>query len=260
MTWVVGTPSMWGYGTAISDIRVTFPDGSSLDCLQKVYAVGPFIAAAFAGSVEFGFGAVQDLTLRLRGRPSDEAWIPGWVAFKWYRRARRRFADSPESVRRLGAEIMLVGASPTADLGIPGFARPTVAVLRAPRFEPEILRLNAIGSIGSGAGVEPFRDELARLNANRKIQLDEAGSPGGFAHTLMHRIRRTVEEHPDRFASPHVHVCIVRRGEITLNRSDYTAVEAGRRREFRMPPVARSWSEFVALCEQRGANATAATS
>ena len=41
---------MWEYAAAISDIRVSFPDGRTLDCLQKVYPVGRFIAAALAVS------------------------------------------------------------------------------------------------------------------------------------------------------------------------------------------------------------------
>ncbi len=258
MTWVVGTPSFWGYGLAISDIRVSFSDGRTLDCLQKVYGVGRFIAAAFAGSVEFGFRALHDLAEYLDPLPPGEAWIPGWVAFKWYRRARHGFAHAPERVRRLGAEIMLVGASPNVDLGIPGFARPTVAILRAPSFEPRILRLNEIESIGSGRGVEPYREELARLNADRQVRLAESGTPGGFADVLMHFIRRTLEERPDPFVSPHVHLCIVRRGEMFLHKSDYTIFEGRQQREVRMPPVATSWEEFLARCHEVGADATAA--
>ncbi len=259
MTWVIGTPSRWGYAAGISDIRVSFRDGSTLDCLQKIYAVDRFIAAGFAGSVEFGFRALHDLANCLQGLPDDEAWIPGRAAFKWYRRARRGFAEASTAVRRCGAEIMILGASPAVDLGIPGWARPTVAILRAPGFEPQILKLNSVDSIGSGRGVEPYRTELARLNADSNIQLSEAGDPGGFAHTLMHFIRMTAEEHPDRFVSPFFHVSIVRRGQITLERTNYTIVEMGVPREVRMPDVASSWEEFLALCRAHGVDAAAAT-
>lgn len=258
MTWVIGSPSMWGYGLAISDIRVSFPDGSTADCLQKVYGVGRFIAAGFAGSVEFGFRALSDLSAELAQIPQGEGWIPGWVAFKWYRRVRRGFAAAPDSVRRLGSEIVLIGVSPTVDLGIPGFARPTVAILRAPNFEPQILRMNAIESIGSGRGVEPYREELERLGRDRQVQLSEAGMPGGFGGMLMHFLRGTLEEHPDRFVSPYVHLCLVRRGEISIQKSDYTIFEGGEPREIRMPPVATSWDEFQDRCQHLGADAGAA--
>jgi hypothetical protein len=154
---------------------------------------------------------------------------------------------------------MLIGASPTVDLGIPGFARPTIAILRAPTFEPQILKMNSIESIGSGRGIDLYREEIERLMSDRKLQLSEAGMAGGFGTTLMLFLRGTLEKHPDRFVSPHVHVCLVRRGQISLHKSDYTVFEGGPPREVRMPPVARSWQEFQARCQHHGADAGAAT-
>jgi 20S proteasome alpha/beta subunit len=62
MTWVIGGGVMTGYAIGLSDIRITLEDGSERDCLQKIYPVGPNIAAAFAGSVAIGFEMVQNLT------------------------------------------------------------------------------------------------------------------------------------------------------------------------------------------------------
>lgn len=166
MTWVIGTPSSLGYGVAISDIRVTFPNGTTRDCFQKVYPVARFIAAGFSGSVQFGFWAIGDLQQQLSGVEPDFAWIPGWVAFRWHRRARRAFAEAPAHVRLHGAAIMLVGVSPTADVGIPGWARATVAIMRAPDFFPRILKLQEVGAIGSGSGVDLYVHELEELQRN----------------------------------------------------------------------------------------------
>lgn len=260
MTWVIGTPSMFGYGVAISDIRVSLPGGLTLDCLQKVYPVGKFIAAGFAGSVEFGFAAMYDLQRELTLSDPDKAWIPGMVAFKWFRRARKMFTKAPERVTCYRAEIILVGVSPSVDMGIVGWATPTVAILRSPDFSPEILKINTIASIGSGRDVEVYRKELLQLNNDRVLWQMEVNSPGGYGHVLMQMLSRTVEENPDRFVSPHVHGCIVRRGEIMIHKSDYTHFEAdGTPREIRMPHVATSWSEFQRLCHDAGADATAAT-
>ena len=54
MTWVVGMPTMFGYGIGISDVRITLADGSERDCLQKIYPVGRFLAMGLAGFVPIG--------------------------------------------------------------------------------------------------------------------------------------------------------------------------------------------------------------
>ena len=61
MTWVVGTPTMFGYAFGISDVRVTL-GGTEIDCLQKIYPVGRWVAAAFAGSVKIGFAMIDMLS------------------------------------------------------------------------------------------------------------------------------------------------------------------------------------------------------
>ena len=54
MTWVIGASSIFDYGAMMSDVRVTFEDGSERDLVQKAYPVGPYIVAGFAGSVRIG--------------------------------------------------------------------------------------------------------------------------------------------------------------------------------------------------------------
>lgn len=259
MTWVIGTPSMWGYGVAISDIRVTFPDGHTADCLQKVYGVGRHVAAGFAGSVCYGFSALHDLLRFLEPIPADEAWIPGRAAFRWYRRARRLYDAVPYAERRLGAQIMLVGVSPNVDLGIPGWALPAVAIMEAPDFFPRMLRLNEVAAIGSGRGVAPYIAELEHANQDRQLRLMEAGAPGGFAEVLMNNIRTTAERNPNPHVSPYFHLCIVRRGELIGYNSNYTEFVAGEERHVRMPPVATTWDEFAAICAAARIDAAAAT-
>ena len=61
MTWIVGTPTMFGYAFCVSDIRVSWGERNGLDCLQKIYPVGRDIAAGFSGSVELGFWCIADL-------------------------------------------------------------------------------------------------------------------------------------------------------------------------------------------------------
>lgn len=261
MTWIIGTPTFWGYGVGISDIRVCLPDGRSLDCLQKIYPVGRYIAAGFAGSVKFGFWAVSDLQRLLYVGDPRMAWVPGKVVFKWYRHARRAFKYAPDSVKDLGAQLMLVGVSPTADLGIRGYARPTVAILRAPDFFPCLLKINAVEAIGSGATIGIYVRAVESLNSDSNPLLKaEVGMRGGYAIAIMHVIRMTIQDHPEATVSPHVHVCLVRRGEIRISNSDTTVYPRnGPPIKIRMPPVATTWPEFERLCQDAGADAIAAT-
>lgn len=262
MTWVIGTPSSLGYGVSISDVRVSFPNGETRDCLQKVYAIARFIAAGFSGSVRFGFWAIGDLQHQLTGAKTDDAWIPGWVAFKWYRRARRAFAGAPAHVRLNGAAIMLVGVSPTVDVGIPGWARATVAIMRAPDFFPRFLKPQEVGAIGSGSGVELYVQELEQLQKNyHDYWQAEVGMPGGYGTMLLHIIQQTVEKHPSPDISHHLHLCLVRRGEISLIKSDHTVFPPDASPiEVQMPQVATTWSEFEQMCSGASMEATQAKS
>jgi hypothetical protein len=250
---------MFGYAVGVSDIRVTFDGRASLDCLQKIYPVGRFIAAGFAGSVEFGFWAINDLQRCLSLDDRGRAWIPEWVLFRWYRRARRAFARAPAGVQRGRAELMLFGVSPTVDLGIPGFAKPTVAILRGPEFVPHIVRTNAVESIGSGSGAEVYAEEMRSLNEDRTLMQMEAGSPGGYGFSLAHSIANVVDEHHEPTVSAWVHVCMVRRESVTVEPSGYRRLMRPGEWSEAMPAVARSWPEFVRVVEAAGADAHAAT-
>src|SRR6266536_273159 len=79
MTWIVGRALPWGCAAALSDIRVTLADRSEVDCLQKIYPVGRFIALGFAGSVAIGFGIVGRLRQLLGTVKPGEAWEPDFV-------------------------------------------------------------------------------------------------------------------------------------------------------------------------------------
>ena len=65
MTWVVGAPSVFGYGALYSDVQVTFADGNTRDLVQKAYPLSNFIAAGFAGSVRVGFMLLQSRWISL---------------------------------------------------------------------------------------------------------------------------------------------------------------------------------------------------
>lgn len=94
MTWIVGAPTIFGYGFGISDVRVTFGDGTERDCLQKVHQVGQFIAGGFAGSVRIGFAMLETLAALLHTDNKESAWDPKAVAEWWPQDARDIFVHS----------------------------------------------------------------------------------------------------------------------------------------------------------------------
>jgi hypothetical protein len=107
MTWVIGTATPFGYAAGLSDIRITFPDGSERDCLQKIHDVGRSIAAGFAGSVFVGLKMIDALKGSLNPIPNGHMWIPSRVAEEWQFPAQQIFYDSPPSAQKLGCEMIL---------------------------------------------------------------------------------------------------------------------------------------------------------
>src|ERR1700682_5093850 len=101
MTWIVGTPTLFGYGIGISDVRVTLADGSEHDCLQKIYPVGRFVAMGFAGSVRIGFAMADVLSELLYHEDESRAWDPNAIGSWWPEDARKAFAEFPQGEQSL---------------------------------------------------------------------------------------------------------------------------------------------------------------
>src|SRR5258706_3445289 len=147
MTWIVGAAATTGYAVGVSDIRVSFGNGQELDCLQKLYPMARFIAAGFAGSVEIRFRMLDGLAYQLRDAPNDRAFLPQEVADCFAPLAKDIFQMVPAVSRDLGSHIILLGVHPTEDLGIPGWARCSVHVLKSPDFVPESSSIGQVVSI-----------------------------------------------------------------------------------------------------------------
>jgi hypothetical protein len=142
---------------------------------------------------------------------------------------------------------MLVGVSPTADIGPTGWARSTVAIMRSPDFFPQILALNEISAIGSGSGVELYIKELKDLQRHRNtLWKMEILNPGGYGTMLLDILQQTIQNHPSPGISHHLHLCLVRRDKVELIKSDHTVFsEDDPPVGIKMPAVASSWAEFT---------------
>jgi hypothetical protein len=270
MTWIVGRALPWGYAAALSDIRVTFTlaDRSKIevDCLQKIYEVGPFIALGFAGSVRIGFRMVERLRQQLGGLKPGQDWKPDVVAELWPEEARKVFARFSKREQDLTCQLLMVGAHPTRNNGDATFAVPYVYRFKSPDFVPQLAGANEIVSIGSGEAVAEYSQALRKLDQRggfEFLQL-EVGQPGGSALGLLYLISQKVEATPKPGISHHMHICVARRGEILLGNNNqrrgeirfdknnpHNIVESSEE-DFTMPPLAHSEAEFKRMLRDRG--------
>lgn len=257
MTWIVGKSMPFGYAAGISDVRVTLGDGSELDCLQKIYQVGRFMAMGFAGSVLIGFEMVDRLKQLLQNDDPELAWDPIEVAEWWPQDAREVFQGFDEDDTKHGSELILLSAHPTDHNGIPHFARCFVHRFRDPDFTPDLAGAWDVVSIGYGAGVAPYIEELEYAAANYTDLQMEVGNPGGSGYMLMWRTRAAIEANPTPGISSLVQFCTVRRGGISIsdvNRRAY-GDSAG---DLVMPRLARSLDELAEILDGDGLSAAGA--
>ncbi|QBR83750.1 hypothetical protein E3983_04900 [Legionella israelensis] len=187
MTWILGASSLFGYGLILSDIQVSVGK-ERFDILQKAYPLSNFISGGFAGSVKIGFMLLQSLsdTLEIpREYQQTFAWDPIKIANAWSPRARDIFMRESLQERRLGAQFLMVAASPQPDkkMMIPGWDSKIYLIrFSSPNFKPQIMskRVNFC-SIGSGAGVSKFQKyirEKLKLGIFDKTLQAEVMNPG----------------------------------------------------------------------------------
>jgi hypothetical protein len=257
MTWVVGMPTMFGYAVGMSDIQVMWPDGRALDCVQKIYPVGNFLAAGFCGSVKIGFTLIGDLARRLNvADPGGGGWFPRYVAFWWYRHARRIFnyGFSPPE-KDLGSTIMIFGASPQENLGDAPWARSDIIVLDSRQgFYPRVCPRNQCSSIGSGNGVDVYMRHLWDINQNPfQFMQVEAGGPGTGGFAWVSSLAMTLRENLVSGISEHIHQVRVWRGRVEVGSIEISEFSSdGVPIPRKMPTVARGWSEFETIARQQG--------
>jgi len=263
VTFVVALTGLPNGGYVANDVRV----GSIDACdgfvpwpdigLQKVYAIGPFVVAGFAGSVELGFWAIDDLRRFVGNPPEGVAVITSVIARWWWRRPRRAWASIPDHLRQLGLSVIVLGASPSAT----PFTVSHGFVFRHPTFEFERISPFRPTGIGSGNGVPQaiaaLEDLVAPENLNQGLLRFEVGMPMGGADALGLALGAALEEKPTPDVSAEFQIWRVRRGEIHVGSNETTALTPGAVSRV-LPQLATSWPEFQELSSQAGRAATAA--
>lgn len=268
MTWVIGASSLFGYGVMISDVRITFADGSEADILRKAYVVGPYMLAGFAGSVRIGMSLIDHLqrclinTVEEMGETPEGhafAFNPDAVIEDWAPDAAKIFQEMPEEERNLGAQIIIVGVD--SRVQPQEFPRVHIAKLSWPDFRPQFSSQRwDVQHIGSGSGIEPF---VQAIGENFKIDASslnaEMGGPDGWASMLGHNVGMLVQKYPVAGIGAHVNIDVCRLGDFSHGVNDRrTFHHDGTIEEFKMPIIAHNYEDFLKLCNQRGKSAVGA--
>jgi hypothetical protein len=252
MTWVIGASSIFGAGALISDTRVQLADGTTAELLQKAYFVGNYIAAGFAGSVRIGFKLINSLAegLAVPEGVGPRPWDLRLVARQWAPTARRIFSDAADEEKQLGSQLLLVGASPAGHAGSP-FPRIDIARLAAPEFSPRFSSGLSVRHVGSGARVAAYKRSLRPLFrlSSRIHRAHVAGVPE-WARQLAFSVTVSARDQAHQGISDHLHVIGVRLGDMSIYTNDMTTYAVdGPPIALRMPRVAHSWEEFVAMTQ-----------
>ena len=256
MTWILGAAIPFGYGALISDVRVTWPDGTKRDMLQKVYPVGPMMTAGFAGSVRIGFCLLADMQ-RAFDLPEGETWEPKEAAFRWRRRGRRLFSRASQEERALGSSVIVVGIS--HDLS----GRAQCIRMRAPQFELEFAEPLKWASIGTGTMHQRAEDYTQNYPERfRSVHAyGEVNNPGGAAFSTATDVATDLERDPMEKVSPILQVATVWPDKHLINsleRAHHGPAWTSERLIDVPSTIAQSWSAFRAMAQAEGLDAAQA--
>jgi hypothetical protein len=83
--------------------------------------------------------------------PESHSFVPQTVAETLSPLAKDMFDNAAQDEKARRLDLMLLGAHPTITVGIPGYARCSVHMLRSPNFVPEEAQIGQVVSMGTGS-------------------------------------------------------------------------------------------------------------
>ena len=264
MTWIVGNASLFGSAFLVSDIQVTFTDQhgnhSFVDCVQKVYPLGRFVVGGFAGSVRIGFEMLEWLRQIFSQAPATSAWILPDIANDWISSDLSNiFNNSPENEKACGCQIILGAAHPSENRGSVPWAMSHIYRFSWPNFEPETVQGSQTLSIGSGAVVPVYQQAIDGYTSQFHFHQAAMAGPQQQARVLAQHLYETTGRVPQPGISNFFQVAVASRGDAeVVNHELDIYPQNGPKREIRLPPVARSYEEFLAFCAAGGTSAPTA--
>jgi len=243
MTWIIGRASPFGYAIALSDIRITLNDGTEIDCLQKIYNIGPHLALGFAGSVSIGLEVIRQLSEVLPRPEKDLAWIPQIVAQQLPKGTKDLFNSFRKEEQQLCLHLILLAAHPTENDGAAPWAKCYAYRFFSPDFVPIPSSPIEIVSIGSGSQVGPYIQVLKELEKSFDTLKLQQYNEYGAALGLMSSITSALNKHPVSGISPFLQICIVNRGKILIG-DNCVFVNSESGKKFEMPKLATNFDDL----------------
>lgn len=261
MTWVVGASTFWGYGILVSDVQVTFSDGTTADMLQKSYPISNFIVAGFSGSVRIGFMLLESLaqfTQLTQEQLKSQAWDPIWVSNNWWQIAKKVYDSAPVSEKRLGSSILMLGAAPKPHNGIG--SKTIITRFASPDFNPGIMTKNIkLCSIGSGSRVTEYKSIKTLFRLKSSAHGTEVSNPGGWGRAIAFSISRELNDHPRSGISRHLNIFHIRTGSIQeYNNNETIHFPNGEQLEILMPSIAQGYQDFLTKSKKINVNSAEA--
>ena len=144
---------------------------------------------------------------------------------------------------------MMFSAHPNENMGEAPWPQTFVHIFKSPEFHAVSLPFSKAESIGSGAAesgcVEALEhltgDDDAKFALMQSMMAGHAGPGLVLGHALSEYIR---EAQPD-YISPHLNLCTVTRGEISILNNDNVRYEKEGPVNFTMPRLALSLQELI---------------
>lgn len=261
MTWVVGTPTLFGYAILVSDIQVTYTGVDDqkhyFDCLQKIHPVSKSMLGGFAGSVKIGFRMLAQLQYESAKVPPDTDWVLDIIANTWWPRlARRIFERSEAGERQLESQIILAAAHPSNNMGDAPYPHTHIYSFSSPDFEPRKAIYRQVLSIGSPD--KRYVEALDRLVSDFAFMQAAMAGEFGQGSMLAHALKREIAKAPLAGISSLFQVGTVSRAKFSINNFIETKVSAdGETEEDKFPLLASNYDEFVKICQSNGFRAEA---
>jgi hypothetical protein len=249
MTWVFASPTILGSGLCVADIQVTTGDHEVFDCLRKLYPMERNLIAGFAGDVRAGFEMLTALYYVIHDGAAAGGPVDVERTFERFPKAAAlAFSGLPHENREGGSQVLLVGATHATNALYE--SRPMAARFVSPNFSRDEIGAGEWGSIGSGADIDAYRQELEALTSDeaRGLMQLEVNAPGGYARTMSFAVVEAVRKMPPvRGISRHFHTGVVFAHGSQIETSDLTWYDDEGTHEIRMPEVADSWESVQAL-------------
>ena len=163
----------------------------------------------------------------------------------------------------MGCSITIASAHPTKNFGATPFACTNIHIFRSPDFKPVIVERQKVGSIGSGSEVSTYVDALKRIQADKSLLQLGVNSPKMLAHTISHKIMRTVENFPTAGISKYLQFGIMKREEAIVTNLEFIlhnkplfpfhtySERHGSVIEVKLPHLVKGEKDFLDYCRGR---------